>query len=111
MGVILVNLDNDDDDFNFCFLSDINLWVIESKIFCFGGEWIGDKWFVSVEVVLFFLDIIILSFNIMLNFINFNVFIDVGGVNDNSVFFEYDLMGGLLVFGIVFGVDYVFIMV
>lgn len=43
----------------------------------------------------------------MFNFINLNVFLDVGGVNDNVVFFVYDLFGGVLMFGIVDGVEYV----
>jgi len=49
-GVIPVNLENDDDDPNLRFSSDTNSRVTDSNIFRLGGEWQGDKWFVSAEI-------------------------------------------------------------
>jgi len=99
-GVIPVNLENDDDDPNLRFSSDTNSRVTDSNIFRLGGEWQGDKWFVSAEIASSSSDTTTPSFNTTLNFINPNVPLDAGGGNDNSVPFEYDLSGGALAFGL-----------
>ncbi len=105
-GVIPVNLENDDDDPNLRFSSDTNSRVTDSNIFRLGGEWQGDKWFVSAEIASSSSDTTTPSFNTTLNFINPNVPLDAGGGNDNSVPFEYDLSGGALAFGIAEGAEY-----
>ncbi|MCQ8849726.1 TonB-dependent receptor [Alteromonas stellipolaris] len=105
-GVIPVNLDNDDDDPNLRLSTDTNSRVTESQIFRLGGEWQGEKWFVSAEVASSSSDTTTPSFNTTLNFINPNAPLDAGGGNDNSVPFEYDLSGGSLAFGIASGAEY-----
>lgn len=105
-GIIPVNLDNDDDDPNLRLSTDTNSRITESKIFRLGGEWQGEKWFVSAEVASSSSDTTTPSFNTTLNFINPNAPLDAGGGNDNSVPFEYDLSGGSLAFGIASGADY-----
>lgn len=105
-GVIPVNLDNDDDDPNLRLSTDTNSRITESQIFRLGGEWQGEKWFVSAEVASSSSDTTTPSFNTTLNFINPNAPLDAGGGNDNSVPFEYDLSGGSLAFGIASGAEY-----
>ncbi|VEL95907.1 TonB-dependent receptor [Alteromonas sp. 76-1] len=105
-GVIPVNLDNDDDDPNLRLSTDTNSRVTESQIFRLGGEWQGEKWFVSAEVASSSSDTTTPSFNTTLNFINPNAPLDAGGGNDNSVPFQYDLSGGSLAFGIASGAEY-----
>lgn len=53
-------------------------------------------------------DMVNLNLSIMFNFINLNVLLD-GISNDNSVFFIYDFIGGVFIFGINFDLLYVFI--
>lgn len=105
-GVIPVNLDNDDDDPNLRLSTDTNSRITESQIFRLGGEWQGEKWFVSAEVASSSSDTTTPSFNTTLNFINPNAPLDAGGGNDNSVPFEYDLSGGSLAFGIASGAEH-----
>lgn len=105
-GIIPVNLDNDDDDPNLRLSTDTNSRVTKSEIFRLGGEWQGDKLFVSAEIASSSSDTTTPSFNTTLNFINPNAPLDAGGGNDNSVPFQYDLTGGALTFGIASGADY-----
>ncbi len=102
-GVIPVDIETDDDDPNLRFSSDTNSRITKSKIFRLGGEWQGDKLFVSAEVSRSESDSTTPSFNTTLNFINPNTPLDAGGGNDNAVPFAYDLSGGSLAFGIASG--------
>ncbi|GAB5380207.1 MAG: TonB-dependent receptor [Aliiglaciecola sp.] len=101
-GVIPIDLADDDDDPNLRFSSDTNSRVTKSEIFRLGGEWIGERLNVSVEVSSSSSDSTNPRVNTTLNFINPNAPLDEGGSNDNSVPFEYDLTGGSLAFGIAF---------
>lgn len=105
-GVIPVDLTDDDDDPNLRFSSDTNSRITDSEIFRLGGEWQGDKLFVSAEISSSSSDSSTPSFNTTLNFINPNAPLDAGGGNDNSVPFAYDLTGGSLAFGVAFGEAY-----
>ncbi len=106
MGVIPVDLANDDDDPNLRFSSDTNSRITDSEIFRLGGEWTSGDLTVSVEASSSSSDSTTPSFNTTLNFINPNAPLDPGGANDNSVPFIYDLTGGSLAFGVAFGTEY-----
>ncbi|WP_218354858.1 TonB-dependent receptor [Alteromonas lipotrueiana] len=85
-------------DPNLRFSSDTNSRITDSRVFRFGGEWQGDKLFVSAEVSSSSSDSTTPSFNTTLNFINPNV--EVNDSNENGTPLAYDLSGGALSYGI-----------
>ncbi|WP_064435510.1 TonB-dependent receptor [Pseudoalteromonas neustonica] len=88
-------------DPNLRFSSDTNARQTDSQIFRLGGQWQGDKLFVSMEASSSRSDSNTPSFNTTLNFINPNV--ATNDSNENGTPFEYDLSGGALAFGIAQG--------
>lgn len=103
IGVIPVDLEDDDDDPNLRFSGDTNSRVTKSEIFRIGGEWHGKNLKVTLEASTSSSDSSNPRINTTLNFINPNAPLDAGGGNDNSVPFVYDLTGGSLAFGVAFG--------
>ena len=71
-------------DPNLRFSSDTNSRITDSRVFRFGGEWQGDKLFVSAEVSSSSSDSTTPSFNTTLNFINPNV--EVNDSNENQAY-------------------------
>lgn len=100
VGLIPVDLANDDDDPNLRFSSDTNSRLTESQILRLGADWNHGNWSGRVELSTSSSDSTTPSFNTTLNFINPNAPLDPGGANDNSVPFIYDLRGGALTFAV-----------
>lgn len=88
-------------DPNLRFSSDTNSRITDTKVFRFGGEWQGEKLFVSAEVSSSSSDSSTPSFNTTLNFINPNV--EINESNENGTPLAYDLSGDSLSYGIATG--------
>ncbi|AXR07287.1 TonB-dependent receptor [Salinimonas sediminis] len=98
-GVIPVTESGSDP--NLRFSSDTNSRLTETEIFRIGGEWQGERLFVSVEASSSNADSTTPSFNTTLNFINPNE--PVNSSNENGTPLAYDLSNGALSYGIADG--------
>ncbi|NMP32604.1 TonB-dependent receptor [Thalassotalea sp. M1531] len=106
VGVLHPDIINgDDDDPNLRFTTETGSRVTDTSVFVLGGEWQGDKLFVSAEFSSSQSDSSSPTLNTTVNFINPNCPLDASS-NDNCVPYKYDLSGGSLAFGIDFDGPY-----
>ncbi len=104
-GILFPNQTNPDFDPNLRTSSNTGARLTDSQVFRFGGEWQGDRLFISAEASLSDSDSVTPSLNTNLDFINPNTAQPEGNSEDNAVPVAFDLTGGALTFGIAQGLD------